>query len=572
MKNKIDKQALREKIQGLEVLSNEDKSQLLALLAEQKKYGLVWEDSKEDAEEVLREKIPVLHEVIEKRLDDGGDDAPNHILIEGDNLYALTALTYTHEGKVDVIYIDPPYNTGHKDFAYNDNYVDADDDFRHSKWLSFMYKRLCIAKRLMAQDSVVFISIDDNEIADIRLLCDEIFGAKNFVACVVQKSRDSISGDLLFSPNHNYLLVYAKSFELLFARRADFRIPSVVDETKFKNPDNDPRGPWKLTPVDGPGGAKKGNPFYEFLGVEMYFRYSKEMMQKYHDDGLIVKRKTSLGKKYFLSQALAKNGEPPTTWWDDAGTTTAGTKLLKEILPDTIFTNPKPIDLIVRCLQLASNNNSLILDFFAGSGTTLHATMQLNAEDGGHRQCILVTNNENNICEEVTYERNKRVINGYTTPKGASVEGLKKNNLRYYKTDFVTRDNSLIGKRKLMSASTDLLCIKNDLYKEETFFGRLKLKPTIARYFNDGKKQMLIIYNVDAIEDIVEEIKQMPEDTKLQVYVFSTTNYAMDTDFDEVSDKVSLCALPAAIYNAYLKVLPKKKELETNEDNEEVEA
>ncbi len=341
MKNLIDKSELISKLKTLEGLSIDERSSLIGLLREHKKYGLVWEDKPEDVEERLRESLPVLREVKDKALLSDEPDAPNHILIEGDNLEALTALSYTHEGKIDVIYIDPPYNTGHSDFTYNDCYVDADDGFRHSKWLSFMNKRLKIAKKLLSDDGIVFISIDDNEQANLKLLCDEIFNAKNFVACVLQKSRESISGDLLFSPNHNYLLVYSSSFEKLFARKNLFRIPQQVDTTKFKNPDNDPRGPWKLSPVDGPGGARKGNPYYEFLGIEGYYRYSKEMMQKYYEDGLIVKRKTSLGKKYYLSQALEKKGVPPTTWWDDAGTTTAGTKMLKEILPEREFTNPK---------------------------------------------------------------------------------------------------------------------------------------------------------------------------------------------------------------------------------------
>lgn len=565
-KKHIDRAALIATIRELKELSNEQKSDILQLISEQKKYGIVWEDSPEEVEEILRVNVPVLIEDKDKAIISNADDAPNHILIEGDNLEALTALSYTHEGKIDVIYIDPPYNTGNKDFVYNDSFVDTEDGYRHSKWLSFMEKRLKIAKKLLSDKGVIFISIDDNEQANLKLLCDEVFGSKNFVANVCQKSRDSISGDLLFSNNHNYLLVYTKSFEKLFARRNEFRIPTIVDESKFKNPDNDPRGPWKLSPVDGPGGARKGNPYYEFLGVEMFFRYSKEQMQKFYDDGLIVKRKTSLGKKYFLSQAKSKNGEPPTTWWDDAGTTTAGTKMVKEILPEKEFTNPKPVSLILRCLQLASFKDSIIFDFFAGSGTTLHATMQLNAEDGGHRQCILCTNNENNICEEVTYERNKRVINGYTTPKGVEVEGLHDNSLRYYKIKDVPRDSSTTGLKKLMSASTDLLCIKNDLYEEQTEFGNIKLRPRIARYFDDGKQKMLIIYKVDAIESIVEEIKKMPDDTFIKVYVFSTNNYAMDADFEEVSDKVFLCALPAAIYNAYRKVLPRKNNVITEEE------
>ena len=562
MKNLIDKSELISKLQTLEGLSVDERSSLIGLLREHKKYGLVWEDKPEDVEERLRESLPVLREVKDKALLSDEPDAPNHILIEGDNLEALTALSYTHEGKIDVIYIDPPYNTGHSDFTYNDCYVDADDGFRHSKWLSFMNKRLKIAKKLLSDDGIVFISIDDNEQANLKLLCDEIFNAKNFVACVLQKSRESISGDLLFSPNHNYLLVYSSSFEKLFARRNLFRIPQQVDTTKFKNPDNDPRGPWKLSPVDGPGGARKGNPYYEFLGIEGYYRYSKEMMQKYYEDGLIVKRKTSLGKKYYLSQALEKKGVPPTTWWDDAGTTTAGTKMLKEILPEREFTNPKPISLILRCLQLSTiNGKEKILDFFAGSGTTLHATMQLNADDGGHRQCILVTNNENNICEEVTYERNKRVILGYTTPKGVEVAGLKRNTLRYYKTDYISRDRTQKNMRDLVAAATDLLCIKEDLYEEQHQFGRFQLKPHLARYFSNGRRHMLIIYREELIDEIAEEIKQLDFGGKrLKIYVFSPGRYPFTDNFREVEDKVELVALPAAIYDAYQKVLPKRIE------------
>lgn len=561
MSGRIDKTELISKLKTLEGLTDEERANLIGLLRSHKKYGLVWEDKPEDVEKLLEEQIPVFQEVKERAILNDSD-APNHILIEGDNLHALTALSYTHAGKIDVIYIDPPYNTGHSDFTYNDNYVDTDDGFRHSKWLSFMSKRLKIAKRLLSDEGVVFISIDDNEQADLKLLCDEIFREKNFVACVLQKSRESISGDLLFSPNHNYLLVYTSSFENLFARRHLFRIPQEVDITKFKNPDNDPRGPWKLSPVDGPGGARKGNPYYEFLGIEGYYRYSKEVMQKYYDDGLIVKRKTSLGKKYFLSQALEKKGIPPTTWWDDAGTTTAGTKLLKEILPEREFTNPKPVSLILRCLQLNTiKKEEIILDFFAGSGTTLHATMQLNAEDGGHRQCILVTNNENNICEEVTYERNKRVIEGYKTPKGVEVEGLKHNNLRYYKTDFVGRERTQRNMRALVNAATDLLCIKEDLYEEKNTFGQWTLKPQYVRYFDNGTKRMLIIYREELVDEIAEEIKTLDfGGKKLKIYIFSPGRYAFSDNFVEVEDKVELIALPAAIYDAYKQVLPKQKD------------
>lgn len=238
-----------------------------------------------------------------------------------------------------------------------------------------------------------------------------------------------------------------------------------------------------------------------------------------------------------------------------------------------VMSYPKPVSLIKYLLNTRAYfyEDLTILDFFAGSGTTLHATMQLNAEDGGHRQCILVTNNENNICEEVTYERNKRVIQGYTTPKGVKVEGLKQNTLRYYKTDYISRDRTQKNMRDLVAAATDLLCIKEDLYEEQKTFGRFKLRPQLARYFNDGKAHMLIIYREELIDEIAAEIKTMDfGKMRLKIYVFSPGRYPFTDNFREVEDKVELVALPAAIYDAYQKVLPKRKEklFETSEQQE----
>ena len=212
--------------------------------------------------------------------------------------------------------------------------------------------------------------------------------------------------------------------------------------------------------------------------------------------------------------------------------------------------------------------NSNILDFFAGSGTTLHATMQLNAEDGGHRQCILVTNNENDICEKVTYERNKRVIQGYTTPKGEQVAGLTSNTLRYYKTGFVSREPNNANKRELVAAATELLCIKNDVYQEQRVFCGRRLKPTAARYFDDGRTQMLIIYNELTVNTFVKVIAGMEVKGRIKVYVFSNNSYAYADDFEPVADKVEVCALPAAIYDAYKKVLPPRKRSGKPADNE----
>ena len=558
MAKKIDLEALRGQIAEL-AIDKDLKHTLLEAINERAHYGLVWEESSEEAWDNMQDRLPVFVEDATKRLDAAPEGSPNHVLIEGDNLNALAALSYSYAGKIDVIYIDPPYNTGNKDFVYNDSFVDKEDGYRHSKWLSFMNRRLRIAKKLLSEKGVIFISIDDNEQAQLKMLCDELFGARNCLATVVQKSRDSISGDLLFSPNHNYLLVYAKKQELIFANKDNFRIPVEVNEKLFKNPDNDPRGPWKLNPVDGPGGARKGNPYYTFLGITGFYRYSEEMMQKYYEDGLIIKRKTSLGKKYFLSQAKAKKGVPPTTWWDDAGKTANGTKLLQQIVPETTFNNPKPIELIVRCLQLLEKD-ATILDFFAGSGTTLHATMQLNSEDGGHRKCILVTNNENNICENVTYERNKRVIQGYTTPKGEQVAGLANNNLRYYKTELVPREQNNKNRRALTAALVDLLCIKNDIYKEEETFGGERFKKSVLRYFKDEAGQMLVVLDERVVSTIVPMIARIAtKENPLKVYVYGDGPYAYEDEFRAVMPFIELCAMPDAFLQAVNDVLPEQK-------------
>lgn len=248
----------------------------------------------------------------------------------------------------------------------------------------------------------------------------------------------------------------------------------------------------------------------------------------------------------------------PEAIWDEY-LNTQGTNELKDIFGGKSFSFPKPVNLLVQILRIT--NSSTVLDFFAGSGTTLHATMQLNAEDGGHRKCILVTNNENNICEEVTYERNKRVINGYTTPKGEEVPGLKKNTLRYYRTSFVGRSRSMKNMRQLMNLSTDMLCIKEDLYTEQTKFGEQPTYKKVFRYFNDGKKRMMIIYKEDAVPLLADLIRKTDYEGKMRVYVFSPSEDPWEGSFEEVQDKVQLCALPQAIYNAYKRILPKKKDV-----------
>lgn len=564
----MDKTSLIKRISTIEGLTNDERSALLELLRSHKKYGLVWEDKKEDVEERLRDELPILREVKDKYIPSDTPDAPNHILIEGDNLEALTTLSYTHEGKIDVIYIDPPYNTGNKDFVYNDSFVDSEDSYRHSKWLSFMNKRLKIAKRLLSDKGVIFISIDDNEQAQLKLLCDDIFGVDHFICNFIWKSRQNkdnrnISG---VSIDHEYIICFCKRTGLRTFLGAKRKTDS------YSNPDNDPRGPWTSANMAGLATElARPNLHYDLIdpntGVnygrpQKGWRYDRNTMAKLIADNRILWPDNAKGrprKKSFLSEISDILPGYASIVGVDVYTRTA-TVEQNDIFGNSLFGFPKPVQLIKDLVSQTTDKDSIILDYFAGSGTTLHATMQLNAEDGGHRQCILVTNNENNICEEVTYERNKRVINGYTTPRGVEVEGLRNNRLRYYKTDFISRDRTQRNMRQLVNAATDMLCIKEDLYTEQLKFGRWKMIPQIARYFSDGKKHMLVVYNEQAASKLAEMIAQIDfGGEKLKIYIFSPERYAFDDEFYEVQDKVQLVALPAAIYDAYQKVLPKRR-------------
>lgn len=596
--NSNDRANLIKRINTLEGLTDKERSALLGLLRENKTYGLVWEDKPEDVEERLRDELPILTEVPERAILSEDKDAPNHIMIEGDNLEALATLAYTHEGKIDIIYIDPPYNTGNKDFRYNDIYVDKEDSYRHSKWLSFMSRRLKIAKKLLSDRGIIFISIDDNEQAQLKLLCDEVFGNKNFVADLIWSNQEGggSSDSKLFRIKHEHIIVFSKDISQLDIKGVD-----ITNEDRYKEEDeySKVRGKYYLQklgmgsiqyseslnyPIIAPDGSEI-YPSDNNNGKKACWRWSKEKLNWGIENGFIVIKKSKNIWTVYTKQYLNcdNNGEiiirtqRPLGIIDKFSSTQAA-KFLESIGLSKLFNYSKPTDLIKYLIDRFVDFNPIILDFFAGSGTTLHATMQLNAEDGGHRQCILVTNNENNICEEVTYKRNRRVIQGYTNAKGEEVAGLTKNNLRYYRTGFVGRSRSMQNMRKLVNLATDMLCIKENLYTEQNTFGGQNTYKGIFRYFDDGKKQMLVIYREEAIDELVDIIYDMDISQPIKVYVFSPSEDPWEGSFDDVSDKVELCALPQAVYNTYRRILPKKKDavvmpeedaLATTEEEEE---
>ena len=617
----MNKTDLIQKIKLLEGISQDERAYLINIVNTKKKYGLVWEDKPEDAEEEMRTKLPVLREVVEKRikselglnrLKDSQDSntarskpvqtslfsetenqvnqenhknqssdngvAPNHILIEGDNLHALTALTFTHEGRIDVIYIDPPYNTGNKDFKYNDSFVDREDSYRHSKWLSFMDKRLRIAKRLLSEKGVIFISIDDNEQAPLKLLCDEVFGETNFIGEIVwfKKRKGSFLSNQLISLTE-YILPYCKSDPVhLFGGKPDnsesqpivkrtnsrkqLSFKSNTVKTKLKNGTYN-KGTYGegsiasllLTDIE----VYNGLIINDFT-IDAPFVWSQEFLEDEIENGTEILINTlNLQVRVIRRNNDSIKAMPSFLDGREFGATNEDAyEFLKDMFQtDRPFAYSKPTNLVKKIIESSSyfNKSSIILDFFAGSGTTLHATMQLNAEDGGNRQCILVTNNENNICEEVTYERNRRVIQGYTNSKGEWVKGLSNNSLRYYKTELVGREPSLKNKRELTRLATELLCIKEDCYEEQ------EITIQQAKLFANGKVMLLVLFDDHVIPDAVKFIKSQINGITIKVYVFSMGSDPYTEDFYEVSDKIELCALPDAIYKAYRSVLPKNK-------------
>ena len=582
--NAETKAKLIQRVKALKELTDDERGDLLELLRTQKTYGLVWEDKKEDVEERLRDELPVLIEDKSKALTDGGDDAPNHILIEGDNLEALTAFAYTHAGKIDVIYIDPPYNTGNKDFIYNDSYVDSEDTYRHSKWLSFMSKRLRIAKKLLSDRGVIFISIDENEVAPLRLLGDEIFLSKNFVG---QWNWFKSATPPALSKKVKRTIEYVLCWQVS-TNEDTFR--GVQKVSKSNDPFTKPQNTFKVLTfppnsitcaiTDGiiPAGTYGTDKFPNELLDDIIVvggknsntvRFNNRFIwvQSTLDENISQGLYIELSKKGVLSYKRGQyNREVPPNLIDDKvgvdTTENAGRMLLEIFDNQKLFDYPKPISLIKYLVNFIDCSSLKILDFFAGSGTTLHAVMQLNAEDGGHRQCILVTNNENGICENVTYERNKRVINGYTKPNGEAVEGLHGNNLRYFRTDFVGRSRSPQNLRRLVRLATDMLSIKEDLYAVQEAFAGQEVVKQAFRYFEKGDKRMLIIYREEAVPLLVPLIErfELPQGERIKVYVFSPSEDPWAGDFEDVQDKVELCALPMAILNAYKRVLPKRKE------------
>jgi adenine-specific DNA-methyltransferase len=651
---------LLNKIKQFKNLSKCEKAYLINLINTKKKYGLIWEDKPEVVEEELRKKLPVLQEVKDKAIinDTETEKYPNHVIIEGDNLHALTTLTFTHESKIDAMYFDPPYNTGSTDWTYNNNYVDKEDAFKHSKWLSMMSKRLRIAKRLLAYNGIICVTIDDYEMPRLFILMEEIFGSNNHLGTIVIRNnpsgRSTVKG---VSITHEYGLLFGKSESSQVGRLER----SEKQKNRYDELDDIGRFEWVNFRKHGGTRKEATSMYYPFYLTESTWRIPEMEWDKAKKEWIIhegpKKNETVVypiddkGKErrwkwgvdrvmnspnefcvrldrkgefaIYVKARMKNEGILPLTWWDkkEYSATAYGTNLLKEIFGELQkFSYPKSIHAVSNTLKVLTNKkDAIILDVFAGSGTTLHAAMSLNNQDGGSRQCILVSNNENSICEEVTYVRNSKIISGYEfngTHKDVLFElslqistlqnsellledidslkkehqstydsfetkiennaivlygiknikgktsGLHSNNLRYFKTTLLSREPSLKNKKQLTQHSAELLCIKENCYNECSPLLASK-QDWISLFTNSNGRYICVIYDDAKIEEavilLIKFIGQHKPTEKIRVYVFSNGQYPYTEEFEDILDHVTLSALPDSIYKAYQNVLPKKQ-------------
>lgn len=411
----IDKDILMQEISCKVVEGNEER------------YQFTWPDKKKS---VLLANAPINKTLRPCREESVDFDNTENLYIEGDNLEVLKLLQETYLGKIKLIYIDPPYNTGNDSFVYDDSFSVSEDEFSeksnqrdeqgnilfdirtnnenngkfHTDWLNMMYSRIKISKDLLSDDGVLVMSISDAEFHNLKKITDEIFGDTNYCGDIIWNSTKSVTNTALISVSHTYNLVYFKNMNHFIENRSEFRLPDNGDG--FENPDNDPRGPWKADPFQV--GGWRPNQQYEITNPNTGVVYKpnegcswKNDYKKFQElmaDNRIVFGKTGDGgpqRKRFIWEAQER-GKVAKTLWDDVETTTNGTQLVKKMFDGvSLFDNPKPVGFLERVIELGANRDALILDFFSGSATTAHATMKVNAEDGGKRKFIMVQLPEN---------------------------------------------------------------------------------------------------------------------------------------------------------------------------------
>lgn len=535
----------------------------LTVNMKREKYGLNWIDVPEAFDKESENKIPVLEEVKEKSINND-DGKPTHILIEGDNYHALQCLNYTHKGKVDVIYIDPPYNTGsdgfrYKDARFIDKYPDGsevpkDHPLRHSYWLSFMEKRLKLAKKLLSKEGIIFISIDDNEFANLRIISDSIFGVENFLGVICWEKRtkcqNTKTARAMLQSKQEYILVYKNKSE-----RFDF---NLVFESERKYPEIDENGDsYRLEQIgemSANGMRGRNTMIFPIEGIlpkdGNQWKFGKETINNFKvRKDILIKD----GKAFFRIRPEDEDAKMEPFWslfTKEIGTAETGKTELKNIIGDHDFETVKPTALIQKLLFHASKKESIILDFFAGSGTTLQSVFQQNIKDEGSRKCIICTNNENTICEEITYPRIKNIIQGYKNSKGEQIPGLG-NSLKYYKTAFIGKNNAKNAtdddRTELARRAGYLLSLGENMLDEvesnEYFQIFTDKKNATAIYFTD---------DYEMLDDFIEKMEEISSEyKKIIIYVFSwSTGSEIVNEFAHIRN-AEIKPIPTPILEIY---------------------
>jgi len=604
--------------------SKEDLIKHVEKLEKRKKYGLVWDEerTREVFELQAQNSLPVLEEAPDYAVATDPEQ-PTHILIEGDNFHALSVLSYTHEKSVDVIYIDPPYNTGNETWKYNNKYVNDDDAYKHSKWLSFMEKRLRLAKNLLAPTGIICATIDNYEVHTLRMLMEEIFSDRDIVMTVIEHNfRGRVKRN--FALTHEYALWGVPKEQDLITkqreksgdiqrnlRRTGQGSRRHESPTMFFGIEVDKKtlkilGVTEALKVDEKI-PKHTNPKTEMVypiddeKIQRRWYYGKNSIMDEVKEGSIWAKRIK-GKIQIHYWKPGKEKRRKSVWTDPKyDGSTYGTELLTSILGQNDFPFPKSIHAVKECIEACTyKKNAVVLDFFAGSGTTGHAVLELNEQDGGTRQFILVTNNENNICREICYPRIRNVISGYKfqgTEKKLLFEeqltlsdlknmdkilqevdeiksqskdfdevksefenntlrlvGINKSNerkdglggnLKYYRTSFVPAEPSDENKELLTRQSVEMLCLRESTFDFVT-------ETDIWKIFKNNQRYTAILFNQLSIPDLKEELEKL--DKQVSVYVFSLEDDNFANEFADMRDKVKVCSIPEAILRVYRRI------------------
>lgn len=532
-------------------------------LKQRKKYGLVWEEEEEDVVIKCREELPVLKEVPAREILNSPENNYN-IIIEGDNFQSVSVLNYTHPGSIDVIYIDPPFNTGARDWKYNNDYVDSNNAYRHSKWLSMMAVRMKAAKNLLKDDGVLICAIDENEVNHLGVLLEEVFVDHEIHLITIVHNPRGQQGKNFSYVNEFAYFVFRKGLKVIGPRKiedseVDWRTlrdsgsesmrtdarncfyPIYVKNDKiigFGEVLDNAQHPTEQTElIDGvyhvwPMDAKR---------TERKWRYARQSVESVKE---MLKPKW---KKDRYDILIGKNFGTVRTVWENSryDASEYGTKMLQDLVPDFEFDYPKSLFTVYDCLEpvISSRKNATVLDYFAGSGTTGHAVMLMNKEDGGNRKFILCTNNENQIAERACYARLKKTIEGHDN--WADITFFREN-LKYFKTDFVDATPTDYNKKRLTDLASDMLCIK------ESCFVKLKESDYYKIYKGTEEKIMCVIFDDDGIKEAKDAIRELNKTTVL--YIFSLDESGKDDAFYELENLVEIKPVPASILNVYRRI------------------